>query len=82
VRNWLKSENGMPTLYFFNDLKKTVEQVENWVVDPDTLKPSKVDDDFCECLYRHGLRNTMWFEDTPEEEYQPRYAARNAYTGY
>lgn len=82
VRNWLKSENGMPTLYFFNDLKKTVEQVENWVVDPDTLKPSKVDDDFCETLYRHGLRNTMWFEDTPEEEYQPRYAARNAYTGY
>lgn len=82
VRNWLKSENGMPTLYFFNDLKKTVEQVENWVVDPDTLKPSKVDDDFCECLYRHGLRNTIWFEDAPEEDYQPRYAARNTYTGY
>lgn len=62
VNNLLMSENEMPALYFFKDCVKTIEQTENLMYDPETLKPSKVEDDFTECLYRLCLKNTIWYE--------------------
>jgi len=81
IKNLLMTDNQMPALFFFKDLKKTINHVENWMTDPDTLKPSKDDDDFCECLYRIGLLNTQWFEPYEIEE-RPMRVARSAYTGY
>ncbi len=60
INNLLMTENEMPALFFFRDLGVVIEQVEDWMYDPDTLKPSKVNDDFCEVLYRIILRNTQW----------------------
>lgn len=62
LNNLLWTENQMPGLFFFHDCTNTISQVENWMVDPDTLKPSKDEDDFCECLYRLCLKNTKWFD--------------------
>jgi len=56
----LMTENEMPALYFFKDLGPVIEQVEDWMYDPETLKPSKENDDFCEVLYRIVLRNSQW----------------------
>jgi hypothetical protein len=56
----LMTENEMPALFFFKDLGVVIEQIEDWMYDPETLKPSKENDDFCEVLYRIVLRNTQW----------------------
>lgn len=54
------SENGMPSRYIFRDMGVVIEQLEDWMYDPDTFKPSKENDDFCEVAYRIALRNTQW----------------------
>jgi hypothetical protein len=78
VKDWLMTENQMPALFFFEDCKKTIEQVENWTVDKDTLKPSKEDDDMCECLYRHALHTPKWYE-LEEEDGDYREAPRRSH---
>jgi hypothetical protein len=60
VNDLLMTENEMPALFFFRDLGVVIEQVEDWMYDPDTLKASKENDDFCEVLYRIILRNSKW----------------------
>ena len=62
VNNLLWTENEMAGLYFFKDCPKTIQQVEDLMYDPDSLKPTavKVDDDFTECLYRIALMDTHW----------------------
>lgn len=72
LNSLLWTENEMPGLFFFSDCINTIQQVEDWMYDPDTFKPSKVEDDFCECLYRLCLQNTEWFdESTVNMEKQP-----------
>lgn len=61
IGDLLWTDNEMPSLFFFSDLKHTIQQVEDYMYDPETLKPSKENDDMCECLYRHGLLNTQWY---------------------
>lgn len=56
----LLSENGMPARYVFKDLVPVIEQLEDWMYDPETFKPSKENDDFCEVAYRIALRDTKW----------------------
>jgi hypothetical protein len=63
----LLSENGMPSRYIFKDMGVVIEHLEDWMYDPETLKPSKEKDDFCEVAYRIALRNTKW-KDPYERE--------------
>lgn len=60
INDLLMTENEMPALFFFRDLGPVIEQVEDWMYDPETFKPSKKNDDFCEVLYRIILKNTQW----------------------
>ena len=60
LNDWLMTENQMPSLFFFKDMGTVIEQIEDWMYDPDTLKPSKENDDFCEVLYRIALRCKKW----------------------
>jgi len=62
MNSLLWTENQMPGLQFFKNCKETIVEVEDWLYDPETLKPSKDKDDFVECLYRLILLNTEWFE--------------------
>lgn len=57
----LWTDNAMPALYFFRDCPKTIQQVEDWMYDPETFKPSKERDDFVETLYRHCLLPIEWY---------------------
>jgi hypothetical protein len=63
LNNLLMTENEMPGVFFFKDCVKTIEQVENLMYDPETLKAQKTDDDFTECLYRLALKNTQWYAE-------------------
>lgn len=65
VNNLLWTENEMPGLYFFDNCGKTIQQVEDLMYDPESLKPTalKVEDDFAECLYRLALIGTEWYAE-------------------
>jgi hypothetical protein len=65
VNNLLWTENEMPGIFFFEDCIKTIQQVEDLMYDPESLKPTalKIEDDFTECLYRLALLNTQWFNE-------------------
>ena len=69
VNNLLWTENEMPGIYYFKSCPMSIQQTEDLMYDPDSLKPTamKVEDDFTECIYRLALLNTQWF---PETTYQ------------
>ncbi len=64
----LMTENEMPALFIFDDLGKAIDQIEGWMRDPETLLPSKKDDEACELLYRLVLKNTQWRDPRAIEE--------------
>ena len=64
----LMTENEMPALFFFEDLGKVIEQIEGWMRDPETLLPSKKDDEACELTYRLVLKNTQWYDSHRAQE--------------
>ena len=51
----------MPALFIFQDLVRSIKQLEAWQYD-DQGKPIKKDDDMCENLYRLVLLGTVWEE--------------------
>jgi hypothetical protein len=61
LNNLLFTENSMPGLFIFKDCVKTIQGLEDWTFDPETFKPSKENDDFCEVSYRLALMDTQWF---------------------
>jgi len=63
VNDLLWTENEMPGLFFFDDCVKTIQQVEDLMYDPETLKDTalKIEDDFTEALYRLALLDTKWY---------------------
>jgi hypothetical protein len=65
LNDLLMTENAMPALYFFKDCHRTIRGLEDWLYDPETFKPSKVNDDFCEVAYRHVLMDVQWY---PEQD--------------
>jgi hypothetical protein len=62
VNDLLMTENEMPALFFRGNLKRTIMEIEGYMIDPDTGKPSKENDDFMENLYRLILLGTEWHE--------------------
>jgi hypothetical protein len=74
------TENEMAGLFIFDDLGTVIDQLENWMYNPDTLIAAKKDDEACELAYRLVLKNTQWFdhrqatrerEEPPEKEFDP-----------
>ncbi len=84
IRSLLKTQNEMAALFFFEDLKHSITQCEDWMYDQVTGKPLKENDHMPENLYRLCLLDTKWY---PVEEYDERPhghtgQGRNMYTGY
>lgn len=83
IKNHLKGPNNEPSIWFFDDLIRTIYEIEGWMWDKDTQKASKEDDDMMENLYRILLLNTQWEPffvpeyDVPDFSY-----GRDAVTGY
>ena len=62
--------NKEPSWFIFRDMPVPIRQIEGWMYEDkgeNMGKPSKKDDDFCECLYRTMLLNTVWY---PPEEFE------------
>ena len=71
VKTNLMSPNGEPTMFFFEDLVRTIMEIEGYMYmdkGDDKGKPQDKDDHFCENLYRLCLLNTQYIP--PEEEYE------------
>jgi len=63
LNSWIWTENEMPGLQIFRDCPFSITQLEDWMYDPETGKPAKENDDFCECIYRLTLLNTEWYDE-------------------
>jgi hypothetical protein len=85
MKSHLLGPNQEPSIFFFDDLVRTIYEIEGWMWDDDQ-KASKEDDDMMENLYRLLLLNTKWsepfdyFHDSYEEA--SRGIGRDAVTGY
>ena len=84
IKTHLSGPNKQPSIWFFDDLVRTIYEIEGWMWDKETQKASKEDDDMMENLYRLLLLNTQW---TPPVEYidsdfNHTFDDRNVVTGY
>lgn len=82
VQNLLMSENEMPVLFFMNNLKRVIYEIEGYMTD-ENGKPLKEDDDMMENLYRLALLDTQYVapEDEDDRGMEVKGVA-NAWTGY
>lgn len=84
VKNHLKGPNNKPSLFVFDDLVRTIYELEGYMYDKETQKPMDKDDHFCENLYRLMLLDTVWsdFDEDYETEHDEQYQGRSAVGGY
>jgi hypothetical protein len=84
VKNHLVGPNGKPSIFFFDDLVRTIYEIEGYMWDKETQKPVDADDHFMEDLYRTLLLNTKWVEQEDEEEegWTDYHSGRDQQTGY
>ena len=61
IKTWLMEEWGEPSLFFFNNCEKSIEEIELWAKDA-SGNPIDEDDHACENLYRFSLTNTRYTE--------------------
>ena len=86
INNALLGPNNMASLFVFVDMKRTINEAENWMYDKDTGKPQKIDDDMMENLYRGMLLVTQYYP--PEDDYVDEEVSNgtdqgaNSVTGY
>lgn len=84
IKDHLKGPNNEPSIFFFDDLQRTIYEIEGWMWD-DENKPAKVDDHMMENLYRLLLLKTQWSPPFEYMDYEPisRYTSgRDSVTGY
>jgi len=84
VKRHLIGPNNKPSLFFFDDLRRTVWEMEGYMYNEDTQKPLDKDDHMMENLYRLLLLDTKWYPmdeyDDEDKPYMQRTA--NSWTGY
>jgi hypothetical protein len=84
VKEHLWGPNNEPSIWFFDDLIRTIYEIEGYMWDEKTGKPKDADDHFMENLYRILLCDTH-YTDPDEEEYEEEdheTTAVNEVTGY
>jgi transposase len=84
IKNHLKGPNNEPSLFIFNDLVRTIFEIEGYTYDKETQRPIDKDDHMMENLYRLMLLNTEWtpVEFEGEEAQTKTYQGRSAVGGY
>ena len=84
VKEHLMGPNNEPSLFIFNDLVRTIFEIEGYMYDKDTQKPMDKDDHMMENLYRTLLLNTQYYYEE-EDDWNGHGAygtGRDATTGY
>lgn len=66
ARTLLKSPNNEPALFIFDDLARTIYEIEGYMVDPKTHKPQNYDNDMMDNLYALANEDTQWSSPTPK----------------
>lgn len=84
VKNHLMGPNNEPSLFIFNDLIRTIFEIEGYMYDKETQSPMDKDDHMMENLYRLMLLDTQWtpVEYEAEEAEGQHYQGRSAVGGY
>ena len=85
INEHLMGPNEEPSLFFFQDMRHTIKQLEGWMYDEDTQKAQKKDDHFPENLYRVLLLNTRYYPPEDDEDYDDDYyhqSTASSVTGY
>ena len=84
VKEHLLGPNKEPSLWFFDDLIRTIYEIEGYMWDEKTGKPRDEDDHFMENLYRILLCDTHYIEPDDEdgEEENSHHDRVNSVTGY
>ncbi len=77
VKKHLKGPNGRPSMFFFDDLVRTMFEIEGYMWDQETQKPQDKDDHMMENLYRICLINTQYIPI--EDEFYGRMAVGSSY---
>ena len=67
INNGLYGPNKEPSLFFFDDMKRTIWEIEGWMYDKETQKAQKENDDMMENLYRVLLEDTYYYRPEDEE---------------
>ncbi len=66
VKNHLIGPNKKPSVFVFEDLMRTIYEIEGYMYEKETGKAQKVDDDMMENFYRLVLLDTQYVD--PEDE--------------
>jgi len=85
VKKHLKGPNNKPSMFFFDDLRRTIWEIEGYMYDEEKQKPLDKDDHMMENLYRLCLLDTKWYPmDAFDDDYMDHSAQRtsNSWTGY
>lgn len=62
TRTLLKSPNNEPAMFMFNDLQRTIFEIEGYMIDPKTNKTQDKDNDMMDNLYALANEDTQWFD--------------------
>ncbi|HDY89971.1 MAG TPA: hypothetical protein ENH82_17855 [bacterium] len=86
VKKHLKGPNDMASLFIFDDLIETLFEIEGYMWDKETNKPTKKNDHMMEGLYRICLLNTQYYP-LSDDDFMPHTPktindGRDAMTGY
>jgi hypothetical protein len=84
VKDHLLGPNNEPSIWFFDDLIRTIYEIEGYMWDEKTGKPKDKDDHFMENLYRILLCDTHYVEPDDEDYEEEDYHSDevNSVTGY
>lgn len=86
VKKHLMGPNGKPSIFLFDDMIRTLFEIEGYMWDKETQKAQDKDDHMMENLYRLLLLNTQWseMEDESSRNYakEDHFDGRDAMTGY
>lgn len=86
IKDHLKGPNNQASIFFFDDMVRTLFEIEGWMWDKETNKALDKDDHMMENLYRLCLLDTQWTD--PQDDFYYNYGVdkhsdnRNITTGY
>jgi len=83
IKQHLYGPNKQPSLYIFDDMIRTILEIEGYMWDKETQKPMDKDDHMMENLYRLTLLDTVWYErDTQDKNNIDSIQGRSVIGGY
>ena len=71
ARTLLKGPNNEPSLSIFDDLARTIFEIEGYMIDPKTNKTQNFENDMMDNLYALANEDTQWYSVAPKRRAKP-----------